>query len=1233
MPMPNEEKMKGVAGAVSAVAEAIASGEGAPSQPPIHEGLIDATAELTIIEKAKEFGKKVAQNIVQAEKDLIKEGAHTAKDLAVVLKNPDVIELTKGITAEAVDQNPHLAAFLSDIAHASENLKNNPYFWLQEGTRLRVWSMRSDLPREVHADTSAVLRKVGIKIAEFSQTHPDFDVPNWAVQHGISEVARTSMVPVPDQQPQDIVNQIFDETGADTLAGTRLEEPLQKYKQFLKYDIGELHDTHKISEYIQQIKEIGYKEGLPAEQVKTAVERLQSVIDRTKVVQQRQEYGDRYIFWDEIKNQVPPGISHNGDPYPVRYLRHDDIQQLKSGKEEQWFYSFMDSIYGFSKEQAQASLADQSKWEEFEGFIKWKYGDSDSERFLEPYRVHWNERRRHQFIINGLLYQPGDIKDRLRSLRMMTGSDLDYYYKNFKHANLASSFYDQAVMDLMADKRSKRETAIAWLKAEQDNPLYSEKDAKGNLRDPHKDPLGKKKIARDELYKLLKEKNAEPIKGVKPGEKQFGTLTGEQQRLMYEIKAKIDLVGEGVMLWDSDVQSYTELHMEIHKMHERESMLLEKRDKAGLTETEANELKEISGRVAKKMEVYKQQLIQQENYNAREDLNALRGLSPIDIEVRERLIAFLKSEGIEYKEEDVRMALWAARQASVGSGHMVAIGSFMAIAPDSLPDDVIDRGLENVYRESGGKYVMRAPAFEDLQRFYNPELFAKRFTFGGEMGTRARDILRLSHMKEKGFKLTRTKEWAELWKRRESHETKEQKLVRATIEVAEKEMGISFTELLGPGFFSGGGDYDATSWRLEKGMLDQLRLRFLDQKAKFPDSAILDNQALGIQLLVAKSPEEKLAILDRMMRRKPTVLFQIVGDARDEVFAKHNIAIDTDWLMLKRSLSLAEMKLWKDKSLLTSYVDLGSEKDFQTHVVPFLEKFGADPKRYHDYFETVHEFQEALTKDRKRAQKDNAGSFRPKHETLLKAVANGEYPMTLSLSDFDWSESNFFQLGAIAMDRRGRDNEAMAHARDIMLNILSQTEFLSPNDPMETIKQLKDLRGAVNTYADSTTAEKVVKETLRVFLEFNKLRNVGKVLDWIPGMTGLLRKASEIEPEHIPILTKLKPWHNFLKKNHMVGQKIAHLPHTIAEAISYSIRYTGEEGNYYDEKKIANLLATAQDNGLFTENPQFVGELRREFKAGFGGRFIWLLRKYWWVVIFATIAYAALEETQEKKGH
>ena len=130
--------------------------------------------------------------------------------------------------------------------------------------------------------------------------------------------------------------------------------------------------------------------------------------------------------------------------------------------------------------------------------------------------------------------------------------------------------------------------------------------------------------------------------------------------------------------------------------------------------------------------------------------------------------------------------------------------------------------------------------------------------------------------------------WRRISREVESHERMERskawrarrgkKAAMETAEFAEDISGISFSELLGPGFMKQADFYDGTGWRLEKGVFDEFRNKVMDMK-KLPENAmLLDNQALSIQLLAAKNAEERKPILDRMLRRNPSKFLELLQE-------------------------------------------------------------------------------------------------------------------------------------------------------------------------------------------------------------------------------------------------------------------------------------------------------------------------------------------------------------------
>lgn len=1175
--MAGEEKLKRIG---EAVAAALGGGEGGPpvplveALPPIEPGLETPKPEkkrfvAATAEKLKAFVEKVTKGVPEAAKKIVHEGErpHDARVLSVV--------------EELLDMDEAALADPASMRRVGEKL-------------LRIMDESgsgTDTAREAHK----YLRRITAEHASLGDLRLQGDVlSQWSA-----------------------VDRLYDPDGGDQLAGSALEKDMKAYQQMLRYDEGKLHDTHKIAEHIQKIKEEGVAKGLPAEQVKESVRRLTDVIRESKQGEyeiekfRRSRSGQEMeiIRWGDIKDKFSKPAEHaDGDEFSYfRYISPDNARLLSKGDEgvDEWAHRFLNKIYGFGRERAQPDLPEMSEWNEFEKYIEWAYGEDSAT--VQTYRYLWKDFGRHQAIVTGILYQPGDAKDKTRWFRMLTGDDLEFYVRNFDYANYAMPLYEQAVMDILNDRRADYHEKLKWLKENVANPFKGVRiDKKTHGYEENKEwqelnELFKKDdVQRDELYKMYKYQNNK------------GLLDTQKQFEMSKIGEAMDVARGGVMLWDEDVINYSQLGMELQAM-ERQKITLDKKVASGtkLTEAEQFEFDRLTREIPLRAEKFYKNNGKSEG--DLKDLDKNFSYSRIDREVYERLKIYLDSRGEKVPEWKIKRAIWAARQAMIGSAHLPAISSFMGIRPA-------------IEYQATGKDVMRSPAFEEYQRIFNPDLFMHRFGMGYERGKVARNILQRNLLKAKKYDTKQIESWT---KDGEHYFDRSPgaKLSRAYLKFAEEDVGIPFTEMLTQGFFAGGGSFDGSAWRLEKGVLDEIRSRFLRLKETLPDGAILDNQALGIQLLVAgENKDERLRIFNRMMERTPSKFLQLLGKDRDMVLATHNMT-NEDLQVFQRALSMAEIKLWDNEKLKVVHVDLTSKEGFAGHVMPFLKQMGVPEERANNYQEVLRDLKSVFESDRARDGKDGKKALL--HKSLREAWVDHKFPMTLMLSDFNWKDANFFQLGLIAMDRRGRDMEAMARARDAWIQLLSNPDCISPNDPMETLKKLKEYRAAVQDYADPVTADNAAYEMFRVFIDFN--RNRALSLQAIPGAEALIRRFAETDMSEVknhPLFKRIIPHWKEISEKH-----IEKWPHSIAEAYSYSVRYDGPVGNAFDDTDIEHWITTAQNDGLFTST--YANKLRKEFKTTMDWRLLGIVRKYWWVVILATIAIAATKslEDEEKRHH
>lgn len=1035
------------------------------------------------------------------------------------------------------------------------------------------------------------------------------------------DTGATESEPNKDADPEltEQVERLYDESVDAAFKDTPIAADLQDLQYRFRVDPGAAYDSRLTDDAVRRMVEKGRREGVDEKLVQQAVERVRYFERFTDLrMQKHQEKlrGGRVVAWSEIKDSSPnPELHRDDEVFPdFRNIPASDVETILKGDggEAEWYFNFIDQIYSLGREETRPTLTQDQRFQEFKDFLVWKYG-SEYHLAVQLYQKHWDSRGQFEYAVKGLMYNPGDVKDRLKAMSLLQGADLDHLYKNFDHSNEAYSLYEHVMFELMAEKRGKYGEALKYLR----------EDISWNG----------KHMKREDVLKELKTKQREegydPAKG-----KTQTSLSIEDQRLMHEIQQQMDLAAEGVMLWDDDVQSFTELHITLSKLRNaREDLLKKKSNGATLNESEQEQLHEVD----RLYQIYshREEML---NENFTQELIQTRGLSPVDIEVRKRLVEYLKAQtGKEPAEYEVRMALWAARTAMIGSGRMAMIGAMMSVPPSQE------------YHTASGKDVMRAPAFEDLQRIFNPETFASRFNIGGEMGVTARGLLRKNLLRTKGitekdpkwyqkiggaletmgekFKLTKTPEWKEA--KAHVHDKQQQASMEAW-EFAENATGISFSELLGPGFMASGGFYDGTAWRLEKGIADELRNKMLDMK-KLPENAtLLDNQALSIQLLTAGNAAERRPILDRMLRRNPSKFLELLEEDTEKILIKHNVTHE-EWKKFKEALSLAELKMAHEREWQFARVDLAEKHDFDALVVPYLTMLHIDPARTESFRQVLGDMQAEVYRSRK--VEAASGVFRNK----MDAIAQLKLPLTMSLTDMDWKETNFYQLGTVAMHRRIRDVGAQMRARDAMLEFMSNSEMLlSPNDPIESIKKIKEIREAIIDYSGPEAAENTAVEMLRVLIEMNRNRALWKI-GWIPGATSLAKMLAEVDLRSLEKKPLGKAWSWAAKKlvppwKEDPGVKLHELPHTIGEAISYSIKYTGHHGNAWDEKKIQEVITTAHDMGMFIHHPEYVHDLQNEFHTTVGDRILAMVRQYWWVVIVATIVIAAEQSIEERKG-
>lgn len=1191
--MANEELFKKMQEAARKAAES-ATGQLQPDVPA--EQKPPEAIKPNFVEVAKEklagFAKKISEGVPDATKKIVGGAGEHPQDARVFAILEGLLIADEAQLADPV--------FMRGVGEKLVDLVNEVGYISPTGREARKY-----LGRIIAEHPSLENLRDEIVIPQISEVSGEEALQD--IEKNNDQEARKEEELDPDPELTREVNKLYKESADEKLAGSTLADELKNLQYRFRVDPGAAYDGRLTDEAVKSMVQKARKDGVDEKLVQEAVGRIREFERFTDLrLQKHQEQvrGGRVVRWGEIKSGSPNKDLHRDDEVftDFRSMTDADVDTIVKGEagEAQWYFNFIDQIYSLGREETRPGLTPEQRFQEFKDYLVWKYGDN-YHLAVQLYQKHWDSRGQFEYAVKGLMYNPGDVKDRLKAMSLLTGADLDHLYKNFDHSNEAYNLYEHVMFETMAEKRRAYGEAIKYLKEE---TTWNGKHMK------REDLLA-------ELKKLQKQEGYDPEKGVRTQ----SPLTVEDQKLLHELQVKMDLAAEGVALWDSDVQSYTELHITLSKLQSRREELFKiKSEGKALTESQMEELRDVD----RLYEIYahRDQML---NENFSQELLQTRGLSPVDIEVRKRLVEYLKSQngGKEPAEYEVRMALWAARTAMIGSGRMAMIGAMMAVPP----------GVE--YGTNSGKHVMRAPAFEDLQRIFNPETFATRFGIGGNMGKTARAILRNNLLKTKGimekhpsamdrffkkFKLTKSREWSDAV--HNEHDA-QKRAAMESMEFAEDATGISFSELLGPSFMATGGFYDGTAWRLEKGVFDELRGKVLAMQ-KLPETAkLLDNQALSIQLLTAGNAAERRPILDRMLRRNPSKFLELLEEDTEKILAKNGVS-SPEWKKFKEALSLAELKMAHEKEWQYARVDLAEKADFDALLVPFLRTLGVDEGRMETMRQVLVDMQAEVY--RGRPVESSGAKFRNK----MDAVAHLKMPLTMSLTDFDWKESNFYQLGTVAMHRRIRDVGAQMRARDAMLEFISNHDMiLSPNDYTESLKKIKEVREAIVDYSGPDAGEATAKELARVFLEMNRHRHLWTI-GAVPGLTWLGTYLAEVDMRGLRNSKFMKKIFGEDRWTKMADHSFASWPHSIGEAISYSVKHTGTHANIYDEQKMEEIITTMMDMGMFINHPEYAQDLRKEFHTTLTDRWLAMFRKYWWVVIVATLGIAATQAVDEQ---
>lgn len=1070
-----------------------------------------------------------------------------------IAEDPEISKALGGITPK----DEELAAIVSHWASASPQVRNR---------KETVESILKDLKayRYDRSDITPENRSQAAKLVEsFEAYHlPPLKTTVYSTEQKMSEFEEKSERLLDSNRPPDANPEV-------AAIGQKIKDKILQYKELTKqinetYKQDDPFRAKKLEEAVLFVFNPRGEDGTGVLQArmlemvskgenKVKYSDIREYIDLLNFAQQDMatvEYAR--IRWTEI-NDWPEGPKDRPrEPSQkeliFRGLTTSDIEKLRRGEEgeKEWFWNFVQRKENMPRSDWQLSLTEMQQLEEFWQFLRWKYGEKDGLARELTFRTHIDIRPGLHHRLKVMVHEPVDEETALKTL-VISPSEYSYLMKVNKYAPRATALYEEATRNLMMRKRQH------YFELKNGNP------DKGVLNEAERNAILKR-------Y----------------GEN-LGNLNNDQTLEYFELWKQKQELEYGVMLWAEDIQFNQETWNGLAEDKAKQDSLL-----AQLKRTEGSKARDSLMKQLREVQL------------TAGDLEELKhqGLSPLDIET-DRLLRLDLKYNLNVSDPsplDIRNALTAARTYKILTLDVVQISTAaMADIPHTVK----------------GRY--RSPAFERMGRIVNPELFQRRFEMGGRIGSRKQayhteKIIR--KMKDQGklknpnpAEVRRIEnELAELAKNDRDkegnpggnygrYEDPKVRHVEATIRVLENEQGVSYGEIARAGTIAIGGPFQISTWRMEVAGTEPL----VEQYLAMGKSA--EHVGLGFQLAANPFKRDKKDIMREMFERMPHLVSQLSPDEAGQIFARHS---NVDQRILSEALITAQMKLSHDpnKGYQSREMNLARDADFDATVLPALQGFASkegpgaylrNPSTLAEYRQVTKELIELGTLNAKPIEEGGRG------------WAEKSWPMTLTYSDMDLGQAQFYKMGEQALQRRFAGDMVQAYKTASVLHDFAgaSPELFSPNDPIKPLERLYEAIKSMDSYIGRPPAEKIIADQLEEFFEFNESKNRWKY-SWIPGFDWAVR--------NIPALQKYG---------------------------SDSVEFTGTLGNMWEEKDLLFILNTARDMHFFDQNPDLYYKLVNRFNLGIGFRILAAVREYWWgwpLLSLFSAGKEALDEDKKRAG-
>ena len=843
--------------------------------------------------------------------------------------------------------------------------------------------------------------------------------------------------------------------------------------------------------------------------------------------------------------------------------------------------------------------------DDFYKYLSWRHGSEQGLALEIQFKRELDFRKEMHFAMIELFHTVDEPKKILATLARLRGEDLEALIQS-DFSEYTIPMIEEELKIMLGEKHAE------WEKADRTKEDRLKKMADyDNAMEGRLKPQERRDFDKKYGYESLTEEQWKKVVNEK-----YGQFKKEQR--IWE---------QGVWLTDNDVQGSPEAYTKavIKKAGILEKARADNQIYQELLKKRREALGADRKRIEKEIEEYEEKILVDPNDPEKMTLEELEQVkrvysSNLEWRVRQKLEAFLKKKGKKFEKWQIDKAVSMGMKFNIVTLRMPTLLAYWYIEPKS------------------GTEAMRSPPFEDLVRILNPESFFFRFQMGGKLGETTRALRHSAVLgeraKEAGIKkvfLTKLPEWNDpAWKK--GLKPDELKIVEKNRDMLmrlEQHLGIPWSELLRAGVSHIGGLFDASGWRGEIGIWDEITKAYSEigqdhrefalgfQMNLAGGEAALEAEAWAIreaderglkgrkrerkiQDLKAQKAKEltkerKKEIMKKIIRREPLLLAQLI--ANDKAKIEDEFKGRVDWTRLETALQFAQMEMTTDKKTEVKIngnmvaVDFGSLDFFKKYCGQYLDlKPGENIKDYHD-------FVVALQEKAKKKQDE---------------LALYKFPITLSLTSIPWKDTKWMGLGRIAYDRRlARDVGASAGVRSALEKLWLNP---SPQKWEDIYTALQELKDSTNAYSTLDQAEKAVKKETQQIIDFNE--NKGRIwMNWVPGAEKGYRNLDGI--------------FSTLRKFGIKGANAERAKRAL-ESFSLSVLFYGPNGYAWDENNINYFVNGERAQGFYTENPEYAQDILDWAKAGLNWRLMRVAGKIWLPALLMLIAMMWHEVEEDK---